>query len=55
MNTMFGTGNKLVAGDYDTVGYTINVADDGSGTLTITTTDKVSGAVATFAINSAGL
>jgi curli production assembly/transport component CsgF len=55
MNTMFGTGNKLTAGNYDTVGYTIQVLDDGDGTLHITTTDKASGAVATFDINSAGL
>jgi curli production assembly/transport component CsgF len=55
MNTMFGSSYKLSAGNYDTAGYAIQVVDDGDGTLHITTTDKTSGAVATFDINSAGL
>jgi curli production assembly/transport component CsgF len=54
LNTMFGNSNKLSAGNYDTAGYTIQVVDDGDNTLHITTTDKVTGAVATFVINSAG-
>jgi len=54
LNTMFGNSNKLSAGNYDTAGYTIQVVDDGDNTLHITTTDKVTGAIATFVINSAG-
>ncbi len=53
MNTMFGSSYKLSAGNYDTAGYSIQVVDDGDGTLHITTTDKASGAVASFVINAA--
>ncbi len=55
LNTMFGTANKLTTGTYDTAGYSIDVTDDHLGTLTITTTDKVSGAVSSFQISSNSL
>jgi len=54
LNTMFGSSNKLVAGSYDTVGYTIQVVDDGDGTLHIITTEKATGAVASFDIGKSG-
>lgn len=52
MTTMFGANRGLTPGNYDTAGYAIQVVDGGDGTLTITTTDKASGAVATFVISS---
>jgi curli production assembly/transport component CsgF len=55
LNTMFGSNTKLVEGSYDTAGYTVQVADNGTGGLTITTTDKTTGAVASFQIASGGL
>lgn len=53
INTVFGTSNGLVAGTYNTLGYTITVTDIGSGVLNITTTDKNSGATASFTVNQA--
>lgn len=53
ITTMFGSSRTLTAGNYDTAGYTIVVTDDGDGTLHITTTEKSTGAVATFDIASA--
>lgn len=56
LTTMFGTGNTLgtLEKTYDTVGYIIKVTPDADNSMvTITTTDKTSGAVATFVINSA--
>ena len=50
MTTMFGSSRTLTAGNYDTAGYTIVVTDDGDDTLHITTTEKSTGAVATFDI-----
>jgi curli production assembly/transport component CsgF len=56
LTTMFGANNTLgtLEKTYDTVGYIIKVTPDAeNSTVTITTTDKTSGAVATFVINSA--
>jgi curli production assembly/transport component CsgF len=53
MTTMFDSSRTLTAGNYDTVGYTIVVTDDGDSTLHITTTEKSTGNVATFNITSA--
>ncbi len=53
MTTMFGSSRTLTAGNYDTAGYSIVVTDDGDGNLHITTTEKSTGAVATFDIASA--
>lgn len=52
LNTMFGSNTKLTAGTYDTAGYIVQVADNGTGGLTIITTDKINGAVASFVVNS---
>lgn len=56
LTTMFGANNTLVPSPIpiETVGYTILVsAGEIPGTITITTTDKTSGAIASFTINSA--
>lgn len=55
VNTLFGRPNGLTPGTYDTASYTINIADTGGGNLTIQTTDKGSGATATFTVNSGAL
>lgn len=49
---MFGSGNTLSPGNYDTVGYKIAVTQTDPYTLTIVTTDKTSGATATFVVQS---
>jgi curli production assembly/transport component CsgF len=56
LTTMFGASNTLGTTEktYDTAGYLIKVSPDAdASTVTITTTDKTTGAVATFVINSA--
>ena len=53
LTTMFGTSTTLAVGTYDTAGFTIKVVDTGNGTLSLTSTDKASGAVSTFVINPA--
>lgn len=55
VNTLFGRANPLSPGTYDTASYTINITDTGGGNLTIETTDKGSGATATFTVNSGAL
>lgn len=53
LNTMFGASNTLTPGTFDTGSYTVVVSPaDSSGNITITTTDKSSGAVATFEVSS---
>lgn len=53
-DTIFGTnGTTITPGTYNTVNYTINVVDNGDGSITITTTDKTSGATATFDVSTA--
>jgi len=40
------------AGEYDTVGYRISIVDSGNNILTVTTTDKTTGAVTTFNVDT---
>jgi curli production assembly/transport component CsgF len=51
LTTMFGTSNKLVPGTYDTQAYTITVVEK-DGVLTISTTDKKTGAVVSFEVSA---
>lgn len=51
MTAMFGTSSVLMDGSYQTPGYTINVEQVGNGIL-ITTTDKTTGAIASFEIST---
>ena len=55
LTTMFGADNTLspTVKDIQTVGYSIKITDNKDGTLSIESTDKNSGAVASFIINSA--
>ena len=55
LTLMFGKSSTLVPGVYDTAGYTITVTDIGGGVLTIQTTDKTSGASATFTVSAGSL
>lgn len=53
MRAIFGTSPTLENGTYDTPGYTINVAYvPDTSFVTITTTDKSSGAVASFEVST---
>ena len=53
--TMFGTNNMLEDNTYNTVGYIINVLNNPlDGTVTVTTTDKNTGAVASFIVGTSG-
>lgn len=52
--TMFGTGSKLLPGTYDTAAYTITVVEN-AGVLTISTTDKKTGAVVSFEVSAASI
>lgn len=49
LSMIFGTTNVLADGTYDTPGYLITVKDE-LGTLTVTTTDKISGDVSSFEV-----
>jgi len=55
LTTIFGKGNTLVPGTYDTGSYSISIQNMGNGTLQITTTDKSSGAQVSFNIASSDL
>ena len=55
LTLMFGASSTLVPGQYDTANYTITVTDSGNETLTIQTTDKTSGASATFVVSAGSL
>ena len=55
LTLMFGKSSTLAAGTYDTAGYTITVTDNGNKVLTIQTTDKASGASATFTVSASSL
>ena len=50
--SIFGTQSKLVPGTYDTGSYTVAITDSGNGTLTVTTTDKTTGAQVTFTVQT---
>ena len=41
-----------VVGDYDTLNFRINVSDAGNNLLVVTTTDKITGAVTTFTVDT---
>ena len=49
---IFGAGNTLTPGTYDTANYTVKVTDSGSGVLTIETTDKASGTSTAFSLST---
>jgi len=46
---------KSAFGEYDTIGYHVSVTDAGGGLISITTTDKTTGAVTTFTVDNSGL
>lgn len=53
ITAIFGTSPTLENGTYDTPGYTINVAYvPNTSLVTITTTDKSSGAIASFEVST---
>jgi curli production assembly/transport component CsgF len=54
LTSMFGVNNTLQTGHFDTAGYTIDVANTVgvASSLTITTTDKTTGAATTFIIET---
>ena len=45
---------KSPFGEYDTIGYHVSVTDAGGGLITITTTDKNTGAITTFTVDNSG-
>ena len=45
---------KSAFGEYDTLGYHVSVTDAGSGLISITTTDKTTGAITTFTVDNSG-
>jgi curli production assembly/transport component CsgF len=55
LNTLFGADRQLTVGTYETAGFIVDVTDDGTGVLTITTTDKNTGAVVSFVVSDGGL
>lgn len=54
-STIFGGSAPLTPGSYDTLNYIIKITDSGGGDVTITTTDKESGATASFTVNAGTL
>ena len=55
VNTLFGKTSPLTPGTYDTAGYSIKITDAGNGDLTVQTTDKSTGALASFTVNAGTL
>jgi curli production assembly/transport component CsgF len=55
MSYMFGGSNTLSPGSYETAGYAVDIVSDGSGGLVITTTDRSSGATASFNVSGNSL
>lgn len=53
-NTIFGTSSTLKPGSYDTGTYRVDITPGSDGSLTVTTTDKTTGATATFLISNPG-
>ncbi len=55
-NTIFGTslgnGTTITPGTYDAGNYVVSIAQNADGSLTVTTTDKTSGATATFDVST---
>ena len=52
---VFGTGNVLAVGHYDTGAYTVDVSSGDGVNMTIVTTDKASGATVTFTVGPNGV
>ena len=54
LDAKFGKPSSLInaIGEYDTVGYHISIIDSGNNILTVTTTDKTTGAVTTFTVDT---
>jgi len=52
LNAIFGSGNKLTVGTYDTDVYTVQVIENGPNSLTIITTDKVTGETSSFVVTN---
>lgn len=55
LSTLFGTDRQLSVGTYETAGFIVDVTDDGTGILTITTTDKNTGDIVSFVVSDGGL
>lgn len=54
MTSLFGTGGTLNAGTYDAAGFVVKITPDGTGNLTIKTTDRTTNATAEFTISATG-
>lgn len=52
LNAIFGSGNKLTVGTYDTEVYTVQVIENGLNSLTIITTDKITGETSSFVVTN---
>jgi curli production assembly/transport component CsgF len=52
LNAIFGSGNKLTVGTYDTEVYTVQVIQNGLNSLTIITTDKITGETSSFVVTN---
>jgi curli production assembly/transport component CsgF len=55
LNAIFGSGNQLKVGTYDTDVYTVQVIEDGLDSLTIITTDKITGETSSFAVTNGAM
>ena len=52
LNAIFGNSNKLTVGTYDTEIYTVQVIQNGPNSLTIITTDKITGETSSFVVTN---
>ena len=53
-NSIFGNGGATITpGTYDTASFTVNVIQNADGSLTVQTTDKITGATSTFDVATA--
>jgi curli production assembly/transport component CsgF len=51
-SNIVGVDGKLIPGTIETSDFTINIVDTGGGTLTVTTTDKTTGASTSFEVGN---
>jgi curli production assembly/transport component CsgF len=51
-SNIVGADGKLIPGTIETSDFTINIVDTGGGTLTVTTTDKTTGASTSFEVGN---
>ncbi|PCK05298.1 MAG: curli assembly protein CsgF [Alteromonadaceae bacterium] len=51
-NSFVDEGGNLIPGEIETTDFTVNIVDEGNGTLSVTTTDKISGDSTTFIVNT---